>query len=409
MKQTPKRRAAKASRGRGGDLWLYLLLFASMAIFASGVFSYVTKRPNPLVQLASPQTNVLVMGCDRSGETGYGRSDTMLLVGFDPSRRRVNVLSIPRDTRVLIPGHGHDKINAALALGGPSLAMQTVSDLLGVPIHHWAKVNVEGLINLVDLMGGVHFFVDKDMAYTDNAQKLDINLKQGWQDLTGAQAHSYIRFRHDALGDIGRVKRQQEFIKAVKDKLLQPTTLFAYPALLTGAQKNIETDLNAGQIMQLATVFKFSDPRRQKMVMLPGEFSAGRYPVSYWLVDDEEVHTLARRLFGDIDEVEAADNLETRQKYRITILNGTKQPGLASTAAQVMREDGWTIWGLGDSERQDYEKTQVIAQDGDEDLTKLFGKVLKVNAEASDGSIGDLQTDYTIIIGQDFAQALRVH
>ncbi|MFP5501194.1 MAG: LCP family protein, partial [Candidatus Sericytochromatia bacterium] len=140
-----------------------------------------------LKPIAEPQ-NILLLGADYSYAEGHRmnqgpvRSDTLIVAGLDPAHNRVSLISIPRDTRVLIRGH-YDKINSALALGGPKLASQVVSNLLGVPIHHWAQVNTRGLERLVDVVGGVRLYVEKDMRYVDRTAGLRIEIPRGWQQL----------------------------------------------------------------------------------------------------------------------------------------------------------------------------------------------------------------------------------
>jgi hypothetical protein len=172
--------------------------------------------------------------------------------------------------------------------------------------------------------------------------------------------------------------------------------------------RNIETNLTSAQVIQMAGWGSTVDRRRIRMVMLPGEFSAGRTPVSYWLPDEKRALALGRKMFAEsgLDTL-VADSPEARLKFRVAVLNGTAQPGLATTAARILREDGWTIWGVGDADRRDYATTQVVAHNGDDDLTDILGRALGVRAEASNLGIGDLQTDFTIVLGQDFSQALR--
>ncbi|MGE5707836.1 MAG: LCP family protein [Bacteroidota bacterium] len=409
-------------RSSRSDGWLYVLLIGSFLLFTSGLVAYLTLgqkgapalRLTELTRIINPmsRTNILIMGSDRTQNESdtYGRSDTLLLVGLDPAKGKINLLSIPRDTMVTIPGHrGHDKVNAALAYGGPDLAMKTVSEFLGVPIDYWIRLKLDGLIHLVDLLGGVKVFVEQDMTYTDRTGGLKIRIPEGWRDMDGSEAHQYVRFRHDAMGDIGRVRRQQHFMQAVMEKLLQPGTILRYPQLVNGVMQNVQTNLTSVQLLQYANWARTVDKRRIRMVMLPGEFSAGRTRVSYWLTEPERVKDLGARMFTDQSlSALVEDSPETRMKFRIAVLNGTAHPGLANSAARILRDNGWTIWGVGDADRRDYTSTQVIAQNGDDDLTDLLGRSLGVRAEPSNLNLGDVQTDFTIVLGEDFAQAMRI-
>ncbi|MCU0537863.1 MAG: LCP family protein, partial [Hydrococcus sp. Prado102] len=137
-----------------------------------------------------------------------GLSDTMLLLRFDPQKETVTVLSIPRDTQAEIEGHGIRKVNEANYYGGPALAAESISKLLGgVPIDRYVRVNIQGVEKLIDALGGVTVYVPKDMKYQDDSQHLYINLKEGEQHLDGNKAIQFLRFRYDEFGDISRVQR----------------------------------------------------------------------------------------------------------------------------------------------------------------------------------------------------------
>jgi len=148
-----------------------------------------------------------------------GLSDVMLLLRFNPETKKMVVLAVPRDTRIEIPGHGMKKINAANVYGGPALTAQTVSKLLnGVGIDRYVRINILGMGKLIDALGGVTVYVPKDMKYRDDSQHLYINLKAGKRHLNGDQALQLLRFRHDALGDIGRIQRQQMVLRALSEQ-----------------------------------------------------------------------------------------------------------------------------------------------------------------------------------------------
>lgn len=361
---------------------------------------------NGLVPL-SEQQNVLLMGVDYSYTAGSGkrmadgpvRSDTLVVMGADPKGNRLSLISIPRDTRVYVRGH-YDKINSALALGGPKLATKVVSELLGVPVTHWAQVNTRGLERIVDEIGGVKLHVEKPMHYTDRTAGLTIALEKGWHRLSGKQAHQFVRFRHDELGDIGRVQRQQQFLRAAAEQMLTPEALLKVPKLMAVVQENVSTNLDGTQLMRLTTWASRLSRDHVKMVMLPGEFSNGRYPVSYWLADGQKTQALGQHLLSPASS--PADPKADRSVFKLTVLNGTNSPGLAKEAAAALEAEGWSVWSVGDAPRRDHDKTRVIAQTGQDQWSGEIGKNLGVSAESVSASIGDLTTDFTIIVGKDF-------
>ncbi len=234
---------------------------------------------------------ILVMGID--GATGFNsRSDTMLLVRVDNSDRRINILSIPRDTRVAIDNYGYDKINAANVYGGAKLAISTVQHKLnGVQIDRYVRLDSSGLDEIIDAIGGVEVNVSKAMRYEDKTQKLSIDLQPGLQTLNGKQAEGFIRFRHDELGDIGRIKRQQIMLQALKAKITNPLILMSLPQIIPTMQKHTDTNLSFDEMMAIA-IFSISLKPDQVSTESLGGYPSEPYQfdASYWLVDQSDIN-----------------------------------------------------------------------------------------------------------------------
>jgi LCP family protein required for cell wall assembly len=206
----------------------------------------------------SERVNVLLMGGDERGLTKgeIARSDSMMIASFDPATKKVHLFSVLRDTFVQIPDHGRGRINSALALGGPSLAMKTVGDLLGLNIQYYVYVDFQGFIKLVDAVGGIDYNVEKNMHYTDAADghRFDIDLKKGQQHLDGDKALQYVRFRHDAMSDFTRTERQRNFLKAIADKLKSGWNLVRLPDILAQVTPFVETNMSTGDMLKLGTL-----------------------------------------------------------------------------------------------------------------------------------------------------------
>jgi polyisoprenyl-teichoic acid--peptidoglycan teichoic acid transferase len=202
--------------------------------------------------LVSPPLEANNLGYEALVNSLDGLSDTMLMVRFDPAQHKLVVLSVPRDTRTWVEGHGLTKLNEANYDGGPALAARATSELLGrTPIDRYIRINVQGVEKLVDALGGVKLFVPQDMQYQDESQHLYINLKKGEQHLNGAEALQFLRFRYDNFGDIGRVQRQQMLMRALLEQALKPETLTRVPQILSVIQANIDTNLSVEELVAL--------------------------------------------------------------------------------------------------------------------------------------------------------------
>jgi LCP family protein required for cell wall assembly len=210
-----------------------------------------------------------------------GRSDTMLVMRIDPTNKWITGVQIPRDTVAEIPGYGVQKINAANAIGGPELARQAASGLLGIPIDHYVLLNVQGLVDVVNELGGITVAVPKKMSYMDWTAKLKIDLQPGSHTLTGNQAMGFVRFRHDALGDIGRIQRQQIFIQAFAQKMLNPQSWTHIPRLVDIMHQSVQTDLSDVDMFRTFNLVRSVPKDRIKLTLLPGHF--GGY--GSWVVD----------------------------------------------------------------------------------------------------------------------------
>ena len=171
------------------------------------------------------------------------RTDTIILVQTDPRRDRTIVLSFPRDLRVDIPKHGVGKINSAFEWG-PDVVVQTVTRLTGLRINHYVEVNLAGFERVVDALGGIPICVDRPMI--DQLARLSLR-RAGCYHLDGRQSLAFVRARHiegDAIPDLSRIARQQQFMRAVIEKTLAAGSIFRLPSLVRAVQKNIVIDEN---------------------------------------------------------------------------------------------------------------------------------------------------------------------
>jgi len=259
--------------------------------------------------------SVLVMGTDIS-EVDQGRTDTMMVFSFKPGTGDLGVLSIPRDTRVRIPGQaGWNKINAAHVFGGPELAMEVVESLLGIDIDYYVKLDFPCFERIIDTLGGVKIDVEKRMRYDDYSQGLHIDLEPGVQVLNGKKALEYVRFRSDGLGDIslvdaekqiydGRVARQKKFVRAVVDQVLKPSILPKVPSLASQLWAAVDTNVPVFLMLRMAMSAGKIDFDRVKTEMVPGhaEMIDG---VSYWIPDRSRLCSKLSSLLGGGNRAEA--------------------------------------------------------------------------------------------------------
>jgi LCP family protein required for cell wall assembly len=274
------------------------------------------------------------------------------------------MLSIPRDLFVEIPGYGFDKINKAyfyaekdrLPIGGPGLAIQTVQNLLGIPIDYYAVVDFNSFTTLVDTIDGIDVYVPFDNFKIDPVGPEDVkNLFFGWNHLTGSEALAFARARQTEGGDIDRAARTQQVIMAIRDKILNlnmvPTLLVKAPDLYAQISSGIKTNLTLEQIIQLAMVAK--DIQRQKIRQgVIGQdclLSIDTFNEESYLIPDlEKVRDLRASLFASDGILGYATPptdltaLAFQENAKIEIVNGTFTDGFAGATKDFLVRQGFS-------------------------------------------------------------------
>ena len=283
-------RVPRLGLGRGGwkrrvliGFILLLVLFCVWAIagylsLSSGAHKANERLGSKAKQALTPThglmlsnaSNILVLGTDHANTAerqGISHSDSIMIVHTDPSRHRIAYLSIPRDLRINVPGHGYDRINVAFQIGGPALAVKTVADYTGLPINHVIVVDFGQFQELIDALGGVDINVPKPIfSYPFGcpftaarcASWQGYRFAKGVQHMNGHRALVYSRIRENRLDpgetDVTRVARQQQVVQAVLSKMTSPTTMLKLPWLGEKLLRPMATDLSAAQLMQLGWI-----------------------------------------------------------------------------------------------------------------------------------------------------------
>ncbi|MGE5672427.1 MAG: LCP family protein [Mycobacterium leprae] len=221
------------------------------------------------------RTTFLVMGVDKRGDD-VGRSDSMMVLSYDQEAQQLAILSLPRDTWVQIPGNGYDKVNHAYAFGGDKLAVSAVSRFLGLPIDHAVTVNFQGFARLVDALGGIEVNAEKRMVYRDpfdtsmGPEGLVIDIQPGLQRMDGITALKYSRFRYDEEGDVGRMRRQQQVVKAMVAAANRPGVVTRLPQLVPALMNTVSTDMNLAEMISMVSGVREALARPLRTVTLSG-------------------------------------------------------------------------------------------------------------------------------------------
>ena len=374
--------------------------------------------------------NVLIVGLD--DVDGASRTDAIALAIFDAENKGLRIASIPRDSRVYIPGRSWDKINHAYVYGGMNLLRETLVNLTGIPIDYFVKVNYKSFPRIIDAIGGVDIYVEKKLQYNDYSGKLFINIPKGQQHMDGKTALGYVRFRHDPLGDIGRVKRQQKFIDIVMQKLKSPLIITKIPALVNEVIDALDTDLAPLEALKLLQFANNIPPDRITMFMAPGKVGFSKN-ISYWILDNnafslqlaaklppaddstlESLETVNLDITPETKEAayfdtDKLDELRSRI-MSIRILNGDGEKGISRRAAQIFQRIGIEVPYTGNARHYDYKACSIIyPPDSDESVKEGAAALAELCGITNEKLIhaDRTATSLTLILGHDKNELLR--
>ncbi|RPF54175.1 LCP family protein [Aquisalibacillus elongatus] len=285
----------------GYGIYLYVKLNETVETMYTPLESDSEKQEEVETRLSDKDTvNVLLLGVDER-EGDYGRSDTMILLSLNPDTEKMLMFNIPRDTLVNIPGNGEDKINHSYAFGGSELAVQTVENFLDTTIHFYSRINMEGLKDGVDAIGGVTVNNDQEFSHGGH------HFPTGEITLNGEQALIYSRMRkEDPRGDLGRNTRQQEIINELIDEAMSFESFTKVDNILDTLGSNVQTNVDMEKMQQL-----FMDYRGTRQETVKEEIAgtgqmiyseSAEQNIYYYVVSDQEQNRIQTLLQEHIEE-----------------------------------------------------------------------------------------------------------
>lgn len=408
---------------RGLPKWLKvttiaLLVVANVAVL---VFIWAIQTGNNLLDVADTNDEVtgaldptsgddrtfLVVGSDSRagledlnnfGSVGGARGDVVMLIRLDPATSSARMLSIPRDLLVDIPGQGRNRINAAYAIGGPSLMVETVQANLGVEVNHYVEIDFVGFQAMVEEVGGIEIA----FPYPARDSKSGLDVDAGTQLLDGEQALAYARSRHyqelqdgswvsvDA-SDIGRTQRQQDVIRALISSLKRPSSVAEAGEITTamGQHMTIDSALAEASVASLLWDFKG---------ILAGSIEGETLPTYGDTVDGRSVQIASEPDASNMLANFKAGNSFADQPLRVEVLNGNGVAGAAGDMSQRLESLGFAVESIGNAEASTYDETTVIVPEGSPDgavITSALGFGVVEHGIVDNGY------DAVVIVGSD--------
>lgn len=421
-----------ASRSRTGwRVLIALLIIANVAVI--GAFLYVRNLRQDVsetVEIAEgidevltpirtdvddPPVIIALLGSDSRenlpeeweddfADVGGARADVIMLIQLIPAEGRALVLSIPRDLRVAIEGHGNQKLNAAYAFGQGPLMVSTIQDVLGVPINHYVEVDFVGFASMVDEVGGISI----DFPYAARDLKSGFAVEAGTQTLDGesalalARSRSYQELRDGTwvfveANDIGRTKRQQRLLVGLLNELRSPAGVFEFDDTITALAEHVTVD---AALLDIDLVDFLIDFRN----LNPSSVETATLPTTTEVIDGVFFEVLAEpegeavlATFRGAGPLEAA----VAGPIRVMVLNGNGVAGAAGAVADDLEDRGFEIAGVGDAPSFDNATTRILVRPGDEEDGAAVAATLGFGEVENDDIQGDASV--ILIIGQDAA------
>lgn len=342
--------------------------------------------------------SILLLGVDDVRASGHGprqkpaRTAAVLVATLLPDQHRVHVLSIPGDTQVLIPGYGTGRISAAFGHGGVKATQDVVEALLGITVDHTVQVSEREATRFVDELGGLDVYVEKPMHYEDHAAKLVIDLKPGWQKLDGQAALGFARFRHDSLGDIGRVSRQQLLLHAIEQKIVNPTSFLRLPDLGKTASRLFKADLTPKDYEALVGFFKGRPTISYTTV--PGDFGKE----GDWIPNHGRIVSLLEHLSAG----HGAPKAKTGIASMVEVLYAPNQSQAAAKLAETMTDRGLTVVRTAPVPEDMGVSSRIIGRNAYPALDPTLASLMPNAPWQLSDDESPYSADYTVVLGPDY-------
>jgi len=353
---------------------------------------------------------MLLLGDDSRAGEAMARSDTMIVARVDPKTKQVWMLSIPRDTRVEIPGHGVEKINTATAYGGPALAIQTVEEFLDVEINGYMTVNFTGFVEMVDSLGGVWIDVETEIddrkaaSHSENASARHIDA--GYQLLDGEHALTFVRSRDYVDGDFSRMANQQQFFKALADQVKKIGNATRLPGIIKSMASHMSTTMSASQMVKVALALMDAGSENVYTATVLGEWKS-----PYVYTDEALKEKLVASMKAGISFDETAPVTQEAvdpADVTVAVRNGAGITGIAASAASVLTGDGFKVTEVGNANQFVYDRTLIVYMESSADglaMAQAVSASLPIGDLVKSNGMYSFATDILVVVGSDWQTA----
>ncbi|WP_195262686.1 MULTISPECIES: LCP family protein [unclassified Clostridium] len=413
-----RRKKRKRKRIATFIITILLVLILGSAIY---IFNFLSGlKTNNLGTGVAPVSskdpvNILILGMDVGDTENQNkagrRSDTIMVLNYNPNTKKVHIVSIPRDTMIEVDAYldtgeyrRYWKINAAYVIGGEDEIKTHVEDLLGINLNYIVEVDYNAFRSIIDALGGVEMYIEQDMFYDDDEQDLHINFKAGETvQLDGKKAEEFFRWRKNndgsggEEGDLGRINNQHQFIGKVVDKALSPSIVFKAPKILKAISENVETNIPAKTLISLGMKIMRLKSENIVMTTLQGQ-SEYLYGESFLIADKDTNRDLINALRAESSSSAPVITSINKEDLKVLVLNGTKIDGLASSAKDSLLSLGYANVEVGNTDNVE----KSVIQSDNKELKDLLKNDTGIQKFEKIGKSEYKQYDVVILLGKDY-------
>ena len=418
IKKKLRRKERKSTVIKRAIMAAFLTIVILIVLCGIYLFSFISSlNNNNLISGVKPKVNetvnILLLGMDigdaeNTSNTSARRTDTMMLLNYNPRTDNIKVVSIPRDTLIEVE-NAHDgngnyipywKINAAYALGGEEEVIEQVESLLDITVNYLIEIDYAAFRNLIDAVGGVEMYIDRDMYYDDDAQDLHIHFNKGETVLLdGQKAEEFFRWRKNndgtglADGDLGRIKNQQKFISALIEKCTNPMIVTQVPDILKAIKENVVTNMSGTAMIKYG--LKMISNSGVSMSTLQG-YNERIYGQDFLIADP----SYNQSLLESLKITSEADNSQEKKNSSIMVLNATRVNGLAGNLKTELEKLGYVNISTGNFDKS--KESSILSNN--KDLKKLLSNDTGIKNLSKNKDSEYQDYDAVIIIGEDYLE-----
>lgn len=394
----------------------FLTILIIILLIGAYLFSFISSLNNKnIISANKPKNNenvnILLLGMDigdseNTSNSSVRRTDTMMLINYNPNTDAIKLISIPRDTLIEVEGarDGNGnlipywKINAAYVLGGEKEVIKQVENLLSINVNYLVEIDYTAFRNLIDAIGGVEMYIDRNMYYDDDAQNLHIHFNAGEKVLLdGKKAEEFFRWRKNndgtglAEGDIGRIKNQQAFVSEVIKKCTDVGIILRIPSILKAIKQNVITNMSGSSMIYYG--LKMIKNSSISMATLQGD-NQRIYGQDFLVMNPSYNQSLLKSLQSTSD----ISNSKDRSNYSIMILNATRVNGLAGNLKIELENIGYKNISVGNYDKS--KESEILTNKSD--VRKLLSDDTGIKKYSKNKKDEYKSYDAVIIIGEDY-------